>query len=499
MVSDFRTTSDLLPIDPWGINTFVSMDINRCFATFFAGDKIYPNWYVDGKNIKEFLQESYKNAWLQVVRRVADYPNVIGYDIMNEPAGLYFVFTLYALFYREVKDSGGKALPPERTEALLDLALSELVANGMPIETVESIRSYLLSSDRLPDTPEKLAAAGFPVDAKDGDPHKPDIAEAINLNIAFNRNYLQPFHEYVGRAIQEEDPDAIIFIEESLGLSDGAIGGWWLQPMLRPEGIDQVAYAPHYYADVYPFLGVDPPPRDFTAEEVRYRDYTDAIKMVMDTAAFSLGNIPVLLGEFGTYFNFGGIEKAMAQDYIVSTEIMDNYYEALESLMLSHTVWNYSPENTAHSGEGWNEEDFSILGPDREYRAERAFMRPYVRFASGRPIQMHFYSDLHYYDPVPDRPIPYHEYYLEMDALETDAPTEIFVPPLQYPDGFYVYVSDGRCAYDSDNFILYWYPDDDDPQARHHIRLRPPYDDYGDSEWDYFFDGDLMRVNGRRS
>jgi len=499
MVSDRRNTSDVMPVDPWGINIFLSQDVNRCFATFFAGDKVYPNWYVDGENVKDYLQESYKNAWLQVVRRVADYPNVIGYDIMNEPAGLYFVFTLYALFYREVKEGGGKALPPERTEAIVDLALSDLVASGMPLETVEAVRTYLLSSDRLPDTPEKLAYAGFPIGAGDGDPHHPDIDEAINLNVSFNRNYLQPFHEYVGSAIQAEDPDAIIFVEESLGLGDGGIGGWWSEPMLRPEGIDQVAYAPHYYTDIYPILGVDPPPRDFTAEEVRYRDYTDAIEMVAAHSAYSLGNIPVILGEYGTYFNFGGIEKAMEQNYIVSTEIIDNYYEALEALMLSHTHWNYSPENTAHTGDGWNEEDFSILGPDREFRSEEAFMRPYARFTSGRPLHMHFYSDFHYYDPIPDRPIPYHEYYLEMDALETDAPTEIFVPPIQYPDGFYVYVSDGRCAYDSDNNILYWYSDDDDPQAQHHIRLRPPYEDYGDSEWDYFFDGEVARENGRRS
>ena len=110
---------------------------------------------------------------------------------------------------------------------------------------------------------------------------------------------------------------------------------------------------------------------------------------------------------------------------------------------------------------------------------------------------MRFYSDHHYYDPIPGKPTPYHEYWFEMDALETEAPTEIFVPEIQYPEGFYVYVSDGRCAYDHERYILYWYPDNDEPDATHNIRLRPPYDDYGDSEWDYFFDGDVVRTNGR--
>ena len=108
-------------------------------------------------------------------------------------------------------------------------------------------------------------------------------------------------------------------------------------------------FAPHYYTDIYPFLGEDADHREFTAEEVRHRDYTEEIKAVVEKSAFSLGNIPVMLGEYGTYFNFGGIERSMEENYIVYTEIIDNYYEALETLMLHHTHWCYSPENTTVS------------------------------------------------------------------------------------------------------------------------------------------------------
>lgn len=375
--------------------------------------------------------------------------------------------------------------------------LSELIAHGLPRETARDIKTILMAPGWLPTTSEEFATKGFHVGLPPDDPHYWDLDAIMDLNFSFNRKYLQPFHERVGKAIQAIDPDAIIFVEESLGLGDAGIIPY-TEPMLRPEGLNQVIYAPHYYTDIYPYLGYDPPPRNFTQDEVRYRDYTDEIKSVIDTAKYLLSNVPVVLGEFGTYFNFNGIEQSMAQDYIVSSEILDNYYEALERLMVMHTQWCYSPENTALLGDGWNEEDFSLLGPDREYRSKIAWMRPFVRFASGKPLQMHFYSDLHYYEPVEGRPTPFREYFLETDAKESDAPTELFLPEFQYPNGFYVYVSDGRCAYDADNRILYWYIDNDEPQVHHTIRIRPPYEDYGDSEWDYFFDGKAFLENGRR-
>ncbi|MDP8257707.1 MAG: cellulase family glycosylhydrolase [Candidatus Alcyoniella australis] len=497
-VDDPADTNDMLAIDPWGVNYFTSIDLNRCWAVFFAGRSVYPNWYIEGKNVQDFLQDSFTNAWLQVVTRVKDYPNVMGYDILNEPGGFYLMFTIYAITYREMLESGGHDLTPAEVDVVLDEAVAELLQGGMPSDLVQSIRDFIVNSGRMPDTAQKLAAGGFPLKAAEGSPYRPDFGASIALNSGFNRNYLQPFHERVGQAMQAQDPDAIFFIEESIGLGDANIGVYW-SPMLKPEGLDQVVFAPHYYADIYPFLGYDASPREFTVDEVKYRDYTEKLQAVIDSSAEHLSNVPVLLGEFGTYFNFGGIEQARAENYAVSTEILDNYFEALETLMMHHTMWNYSPENEPLNGDGWNEEDFSILGPDRQYRSATAYIRPYARFSAGRPLETHFYSDHHYYDPIPGQPTPYHEYYLAMDSLESSAPTEIIVPRLQYPEGFYVYLSDGRCAFDHELQLLYWYIDDGSPDVDHTIRIRPPYQDSGDSEWDYFFFEDAVRENGRRS
>ena len=104
---------------------------------------------------------------------------------------------------------------------------------------------------------------------------------------------------------------------------------------------------------------------------------------------------------------------------------------------------------------------------------------------------------MHYYDPRPGEPTPYLEFQMEMESKETEAPTEIFVPPLLFTNGFYVYISDGQCAFDNQAHTLYWFPSRDDPEAVHTVRIRPPYDDYGDMDWDYYFNGE-QAMEGRK-
>jgi len=108
----------------------------------------------------------------------------------------------------------------------------------------------------------------------------------------------------------------VLFIEPSLFADDqsGMLGMAYFAPMLWPEGLNQIAYAPHFYADVYPIIGFNADPREFTQDEVAYRDYTEGILGAIDLAAFGLGNPPVVLGEFGTYWNFGGIDQSIEED-----------------------------------------------------------------------------------------------------------------------------------------------------------------------------------------
>jgi hypothetical protein len=408
---------------------------------------------------------------------------------------MYFMFSLYAFLASEVHSTKSEFLSDETIDRLVNEFMDSLLQRGATPETIDTLYKVISDYDLLPRSREQLQQTGF-LPMTEGSVQVPDFDAAFDMNLSFNHKYLQPMHEKVGQAIQEEDPDGVIFVELSMGLPDSGIGGWFAEPMLRPEGIDQVAFAPHYYSDIYPMIGYDIPERDFTVDEIRFRDYTDGILGAIDATSFSLGKPPTIIGEFGTYFNFGGIEKSIENGYEVSAHMLDNHFEAYEQMLLGHTMWCYSPENTKENGENWNAEDFSILDSEQKPRAVGAYSRIYPRFTSGRLISFNYNSPYHYYDPRPGEPTPYLEFNMEMESKETDAPTEIFVPSLIFTEGFYVYISDGRIAWDNQNSILYWYPSKDNPEAIHTIRIRPPYDDFGDSGWDYCIENDRV-MEGR--
>jgi hypothetical protein len=472
-------TTDLLPFTHWGLAHALSLDVARCYACLFAGDVAFPGLTRAGQNIKDYLQEAYADAWAQVALKVKDLPNVIGYDLINEPSGNYLVLAAIGGLMKAGVADGAKA-------ALVSL---------LGTETGTQLYEALVALRVLPpdSTPETLRLWGL---------DKLDPIAAIGLNNGFSDTYLRPFYERVGQAIQEVDPEAVIFIEDALsagsflGGAFGGLGGQFEVPMTRPQGLDQVVFAPHWYADIYPFPGFNQPPRTFSVDEVRYRDYQPNLESAARAASYSLGNLPVVFGEFGTYFNFNGIDESVAEHYAVSSAFLNNYYEAFENLFQSNLVWCYSKENDPVMGDFWNHEDFSVLDPAEKPRSQAAWARPFAHFLAGKPHTTHFYSDDHYFDPDKGEQPPRHEFEVRYGSKETDAPSEIVVPKVQYPDGFYVWISDGYCYYDAKTQTLYHSPSVDDPGAEHFVRILPPLPNQENVGWSYFFKDDLA-VGGR--
>jgi hypothetical protein len=105
---------------------------------------------------------------------------------------------------------------------------------------------------------------------------------------------------------------------------------------------------------------------------------------------------------------------------------------------------------------------------------------------------MHYWSDVHYFDPQKGQVDPVGEFELTYASKETAAPTEIFVPARQYPDGFYVWVTDGRCTYDPATQTLYHFPQSDEPGARYTVTLRRPLPGDPAAGWNYFFQGSYV-------
>ena len=468
-------TTTLLPWTFWGINYLLDLDVDRAYAAFFAGDAVFPELAApDGGSLEDYLQGAYADAFSALAARTRGHDNVIGYDVMNEPSGFFIMLTLAAAT-ATLND------PATVSGILSDLLGPELGSNIHTLAT----GLQLIPKDASEETLAAWGLAGV------------DWMAALGLNLSFDAEHLQPFYEKVGKAIQATDPNAIIWFEPSAGfrmLMEPM--AQWDQHLTRLEGIDQMVYAPHHYFDIYPNPGFNEDPRDFIPEEWTYRDFATRLEEVASVSSEFLGNVPVVFGEFGTYFNFGGIEASKAAGYAVSARILDRYYEAFEDLGLGRMVWCFSTENTASDGEGWNKEDFSILGPDRQPRGWSAYVRPFARAASGKPVHTHFYSQHHYSDPDKGEPVPEREFVFEMESKESQAPTEIFVPRRQYPDGFFAWISDGAAYYDPEHQMLYWYPSRDEPGRDHRITIRPPLPDQDVHDWSYFFREDFV-LNGK--
>jgi len=324
-----------------------------------------------------------------------------------------------------------------------------------------------------------------------------DVGTAIGMNLGFEEKYLQPFFEEVGRAIQEVDPNAIIWFEPatSLRMLTGAMQ-FWDMPLARPRGINQLVFAPHWYPDIYPNLGINSPPRAFNVDEWLYRDFTEPLREHMEESPGWLGNIPVVFGEFGTYFNLqvDGEERDPELSADMGATVLNSYYEAFEELGVGSMLWCFSATNDAKYGEDWNHEDFSIIGPDGEPRGEGSYVRTYARSTSGKLVSQHFTSPLHFWDPQIGKKPPFGHYDLHMERKESLNPTVIYVPDLQYPDGFYVWLSDGNAYFDFERQLLYWYPSREGADVTHDLHIEPRVSDYEAQGWSYYFNNDQTLV-----
>ena len=433
------------------------------FTLFFAGDTFAPDRQIDGRSLQAHLQSSYISAFQTLASRIAHLPNVIGFGVMNEPSpGLIGRVNLRStdesLIQLGVTPSPAQAIFLANGFAQTCLDFGSPLIDRLPGRTREATidpKGERAWKDGVDDVWRE--AGVWDVDA-DGKPRL--LRPAHFAGVDFLEDCLKPFTLRFAAAIHEVMPSALIFIEAEP-----------FAPPPRFESPDKLVYSPHYY-DIgtmlsrrfHPQVGFDFMRRrlllgasalaEYTQEQIaRFRQYADS----------ALGDVPIVVGEFGIPFDLNGKSAYRNGDFSAQENALDYMFRAMDAELLSYTQWNYAADNTNEHGDLWNREDFSIFSRDHQGdrndinsggRALAAVARPYARKIGGEPLSMG-------YDRVRGR---FTFSFRHDDGV--DAPTEIFVPNGAFPKGFRVELSDGEVELEPEKQrLLYRHGGGDEPHT----------------------------------
>jgi hypothetical protein len=442
------------------------------FTLFFGGNDFAPRATVGGEPVQEFLQHHYIDAMKQVAIRLKGLPNVAGYDTLNEPSPGY-------IGWPDLMTPGGLLQVGDSPSPFQSMALGA----GIPqeVEVWSTGLRGMRPTSRTLVNPDGVRAWRDGVDCLwrehgvwdlggDGQPRllRPEyFARVGGRAVDFAGDYLRPFQERYAREIRAVDPDAILFLEAP---PRQAPPRWDLGAFPR------AVHAAHWYDGMtlfmkryIPWLGVDFDTNRFVLGRRRVRQsFVEQVARFKAEAAELMGGAPTLLGEFGIPFDLQGGRAYRTGDFTQQVQAMDDTFQALEANLLSGTLWNYTADNDNRRGDQWNDEDLSIFSRDQQAdpddansggRALEAAVRPYARRVAGEPLEMGF--DL-------KRRIFYLTF--RHDPL-VQAPTEIYVPELQYPAGYRVEVSDGDYQIDREaqTLVVRHSPD----RENHSVWIRP--------------------------
>jgi hypothetical protein len=445
------------------ITNYTRLAAATMFTLFFGGNDFAPHLTIEGEPAQEFLQRHYINAFKQVAQKLSDLPNIAGFGTMNEPSAGFI-----GLADLRLHSAPYLALGPSPTpfQAIL---LGAGYAQEVDLWEVGWRGHRPRGKIRL--NPQEVSAwqedraciwrehGVWDLDSS-GQPRllQPDYFSRVDQNMAvdFAQDYLKPFIQRFARSIRCITSPALIFIETTPTTE---------MPRWGAEDTPHVVNATHWY-DVFslftalfiPVLTVDQYTRRPVWGLQQVQDlFIRQLGAIKQAGLERMGGAPTLLGEFGVSFNMPFQLNYRFNWFGMQEWALDAIFRALETHLLSGTLWNYTSDNTNPAGDVWNMEDLSIFSRTQQRnpadinsggRALRAFVRPYPRCTAGEPLFLGFnYRRGHFlfrfrHDPA------------------ISEPTEIFVPALSFPQDhpYQVQVSDGRYEKDTANQLLrYWY------------------------------------------
>lgn len=453
-----QTHGDPFPRMIWPTNDY-KYAAATLFTLFFGGNTFAPRTKIEGIPAQDFLQDHYIASIKKIAERLADLPNVIGFDTLNEPShGFIGVKDLTRRF-----GSLQLGYAPSPFQSML-------LASGYP-QKVEKRSVSLLG--------ENFAGYGWVNKEKvslwkngkkciwrengvwdvnqQGNPVllNPDafcIHEGKEVNFA--QDFYLPFAQKFSSEIRSVSPNAILFIETEPGN---------VPPVNQSSSLENIVYAPHWYDGFTlllkrysPIIGFDEAERKMVFGKKAIRQvFMQALELPKLLSAEKLQNAPVLIGEIGIPFDMNHKKAYQTGDFSAQIKSYDLNFQALDSNLLSYTLWNYTSDNTNAHGDQWNDEDLSIFSRDQQSnpgdinsggRAQEVFVRPIPIATAGTPSKIHF-----------DLNTGTFEFEYTVDSAVNE-PTVLYVPRLQYPNGISVEVSSGTYELDEANQRLIHHP-----------------------------------------
>jgi hypothetical protein len=424
------------------------------FTLFFGGNDFAPATTVDGEPIQEYLQRHYIASVVQVVKRLHDLPNVVGYDTLNEP-GYGFIG------YTDLNASQPMVFAGPIPTPYQAMLLGAGYAQDVPVwetglQGPQQTGTVRVNREGLSVWREGHACIwkqnGVWTD-DGGTPRllRPDhFAGEAGKEINFPNDYLKPFALRVTAAIRAVQPTALIFLEGVPGRGHASWGAG------DPQNVVNAAHwydvrtlvTKHYDRDITTDWNTN---QTITGEDAVQRAFVAQLGHARQAGIDEMGGIPTLIGEFGIPFDLDEKAAYRSGDFSTHIEALDAYVDAMDANLLSFTIWNYTADNTNARGDLWNDEDLSIFCRDQQAdpsdinsggRGLAGLVRPYARKTAGTPQQMRW-----------DLATRTFTYTWQADPAVA-APTEIFVPTLQYPSGHRVELSAGSYRQEPERFSL---------------------------------------------
>ena len=469
----------------WGTN-YGKLASATMFTLFWAGSDLAPQTKHQGLSLQEILQDSYIAAFSQVAKRLSHIPQVIGFGIMNEPSqGFIGMEDLskkaHSLLLRGPSPSVKQAMA-------LGAGLSqkievwELGWRGLRLKHVDKLNPDQVSAwqkDRLPIWQDN----GVWV-FKDDEiiVQKPQhFSHLKGQKIQFYRDYYIPFTQRYMKAIESVHKRTHFFLE---GVPADREFYWPGNTVANESHIPsdnefQIIHAPHWY-DVatlitkryFRFFSYDVEHNKLVFGVNRIRKmFSRQMRAMKLHSSEQMNQAPTLIGEVGIPMNLDKKRAYTSGDYKKQINALDRTLSVLEENLLSYCIWNYSPDNSHEHGDGWNAEDFSIFSSEtlaqdvagdealnQGGRALEAFVRPYAMSVAGKVKGMHFNLKTKAFELVFEA------------SSESIVATIIYVPDLQYPQGFEIDVSDGEIIEVGKQCIYYYHTDSTE---EHTVVIRP--------------------------